>query len=204
MTWVTLAGYAASLMVFATFCMRTMVPLRLAAIGSNICFIIYGAAAGIYPVLVLHVVLLPLNGWRALQMLKLASKIEQAARGDQSLDALKPYMRTQTRRKDEVIFRKNDHADNMYLVAAGELIVEELGFVLRAGDLFGEIGMFSKARARTFSVRCLDEVTLQSISRDDVARITFQNPAIAFHLLTLITNRLVEDLARMEAARAAE
>lgn len=204
MTWVTLAGYAASLMVFATFCMRTMVPLRLAAIGSNVCFIVYGAAAEIYPVLVLHVVLLPLNCWRALQMFSLTQKIEQSARGDQSLDALKPYMRTERRSKGEVIFHKDDHADNMYLVANGELIVEELGFVLRTGDLFGEIGMFSKAQTRTFSVRCLDDVTMQSISRADVARITYQNPAIAFHLLTLITNRLVEDLARMEAARAAE
>ncbi|MDR3467386.1 MAG: cyclic nucleotide-binding domain-containing protein [Xanthobacteraceae bacterium] len=201
MTWVNLAGYAASLLVFATFCMRTMVPLRVAAIGSNLCFIVYGAAAGIYPVLVLHVVLLPLNGWRTLQMLQMTRKIARAARGDQSLDALKPYMHAQRRRKDDVIFRKNDHADNMYLVTKGELIVDELGFVLREGDLFGEIGMFSKARTRTFTVRCLDEVMVQSISRDDVARITFQNPAIAFHLLTLITNRLVDDLARMEAAR---
>jgi CRP/FNR family cyclic AMP-dependent transcriptional regulator len=203
MSWVVFAGYAASLLVFATFCMRTMVPLRLAAIGSNICFIVYGAAAQIYPVLLLHVVLLPLNGWRALQMLQMTRKIERSARGDQSLDALRPYMHTQTRRKDEVIFRKNDHADNMYLVAKGELVVEELGFVLREGDLFGEIGMFSRARTRTFSIRCLEDVTLQWISRDDVARITYQNPAIAFHLLTLITNRLVEDLGRMEAARAA-
>jgi CRP/FNR family transcriptional regulator, cyclic AMP receptor protein len=33
------AGYFASALVFATFCMKTMIPLRIAAIGSNIAFV---------------------------------------------------------------------------------------------------------------------------------------------------------------------
>ena len=54
-------GYLASLLVLATFCMRDMVALRLLAITSNVAFIAYGALADIYPVLLLHVVLLPVN-----------------------------------------------------------------------------------------------------------------------------------------------
>jgi hypothetical protein len=34
-------GYVASGLVFATFYMRTMLPLRLLAIGSNVAFITY-------------------------------------------------------------------------------------------------------------------------------------------------------------------
>jgi hypothetical protein len=34
--WVDAAGYLASFLVFATFCMRTMIALRVAAIGSNV------------------------------------------------------------------------------------------------------------------------------------------------------------------------
>ena len=203
MTWVDLAGYAASLLVFATFCMRTMVPLRFAAIGSNVCFILYGAFAELYPVLVLHIFLLPLNCWRAWEMLRQTKQIAQAAKGDLSLEALRPFMTTERRRKDEVIFHKNDRAERMYLVEEGELVVDGIGFALRPGDLFGEIGVFSQRQTRTFSVRCLGEVTLQSISKTDVARITYQNPAIAFHLLTLITNRLLEDLAHLEKAQSA-
>jgi hypothetical protein len=54
-------GYAASVAVLATFLMRTMLPLRVAAIGSNILFLAYAYLAHIAPVLFLHAVLLPIN-----------------------------------------------------------------------------------------------------------------------------------------------
>jgi CRP/FNR family transcriptional regulator, cyclic AMP receptor protein len=60
-------GWLASALVLATFCMRGMVPLRLTAIASNLAFIGYGASAAIDPVLMLHVLLLPLNALRLAQ-----------------------------------------------------------------------------------------------------------------------------------------
>jgi hypothetical protein len=60
-------GWAASALVLATFCMQGMVALRITALASNVAFIAYGASAGIDPVLMLHVVLLPLNAWRLAQ-----------------------------------------------------------------------------------------------------------------------------------------
>ena len=63
-----LLGYAASAMVLATFCMSSMLSLRLVAIGSNVLFILFGFAAHIHPVLLLHVVLLPVNVARLIQI----------------------------------------------------------------------------------------------------------------------------------------
>ncbi len=60
-------GYLASLLVLATFCMSDMKALRLLAIGSNLAFIGYGALTGIGPVLLLHLVLLPVNLLRLAQ-----------------------------------------------------------------------------------------------------------------------------------------
>jgi CRP/FNR family transcriptional regulator, cyclic AMP receptor protein len=57
-------GYAASIAVLATFLMRTMVPLRLVAILSNILFLAFGYIQNIHPVFFLHLVLLPVNVWR--------------------------------------------------------------------------------------------------------------------------------------------
>jgi hypothetical protein len=57
----SLMGYAASVAVLGTFLMRRMIPLRLLAILSNILFIAYGYAEQIYPVLCLHIALLPIN-----------------------------------------------------------------------------------------------------------------------------------------------
>jgi hypothetical protein len=63
-----LLGYAASAMVLATFCMSNMPCLRLVAIGSNVLFILFGLAAHIHPVLLLHLVLLPVNIARLMQI----------------------------------------------------------------------------------------------------------------------------------------
>jgi CRP/FNR family transcriptional regulator, cyclic AMP receptor protein len=63
-------GYLASALVLATFCMRDMVALRCMAIASNLAFIAYGALADLGPVLLLHLLLLPVNvqrliAWRS-------------------------------------------------------------------------------------------------------------------------------------------
>jgi hypothetical protein len=63
-----LLGYAASAMVLATFCMSSMLYLRLVAIGSNILFILFGSMTHIQPVPLLHLVLLPVNLARLIQI----------------------------------------------------------------------------------------------------------------------------------------
>jgi hypothetical protein len=55
------AGYIASVLVLLTFLMKDMRPLRITAILSNIAFIVYGALHWLPPVLVLHLLLLPVN-----------------------------------------------------------------------------------------------------------------------------------------------
>jgi hypothetical protein len=69
MTHVDLVGYVAAGLVLATFCMRSMAPLRVVALGSNMMFILYGHLAKIEPVLVLHLILFPINLWRLIESL---------------------------------------------------------------------------------------------------------------------------------------
>ena len=78
MTDVELLGYAASLLVLATFCMRGMVSLRALAIASNLAFIAYAALAGIHPVLLLHALLLPMNACRLVEAMKRRDEPEPA------------------------------------------------------------------------------------------------------------------------------
>lgn len=59
--WVDVLGYAASGLTLATFAQRTMLPMRILALGANVCFIGYGSMGMYMPVLVLHLVLLPVN-----------------------------------------------------------------------------------------------------------------------------------------------
>jgi len=80
MSWIDLLGYAASATVLATFCMTTMLHLRLLAIGSNVLFVCFGALAHIYPVLLLHLVLLPVNLARLMQIRRRVSAYRALSR----------------------------------------------------------------------------------------------------------------------------
>jgi hypothetical protein len=63
-------GFIASALVLAAFGMRDMVNLRIVAIRSNIAFITYALLLNLPPILILHALLLPLNGWRLAQELQ--------------------------------------------------------------------------------------------------------------------------------------
>jgi CRP/FNR family transcriptional regulator, cyclic AMP receptor protein len=60
-------GYLASTLVLVAFGMKSIIPLRVVAICSNLVFIAYGLGLGLTPVWALHAALLPLNAWRLLE-----------------------------------------------------------------------------------------------------------------------------------------
>jgi CRP/FNR family transcriptional regulator, cyclic AMP receptor protein len=57
-------GFAAAAATLTTFAQARMVPMRIAAITSNVLFIVYGTLGAFYPVLLLHLLLFPVNAWR--------------------------------------------------------------------------------------------------------------------------------------------
>jgi len=61
-------GYAAAVLVLATFSMRSMSALRWVAIAGNLAFIAYGYVGSLTPVLFLHALLLPVNLYRLAQL----------------------------------------------------------------------------------------------------------------------------------------
>jgi len=81
MTAVDELGYLAASLVLATFCAKSMVLLRMLAIASNIAFIAYGYGAGLWPIVALHTVMLPLNAVRLREALSTRpSQGDQGAR----------------------------------------------------------------------------------------------------------------------------
>ncbi len=66
-------GYFASTMVLLTFITKDMQHLRFIGILSNVAFIGYGALAWLPPVLCLHMLLLPLNLVRLMELQRTAS-----------------------------------------------------------------------------------------------------------------------------------
>jgi hypothetical protein len=67
-TWDAI-GYVASTLVLTAFGMKSIIPLRVVAMCSNLVFIIYGLGLGLSPIWSLHAALLPLNAWRFVEAL---------------------------------------------------------------------------------------------------------------------------------------
>lgn len=59
-------------------------------------FILYGVTGTVYPVLVLHLILLPLNIVRLQQLRRLVRDLRDASTGEFSIDWLKPFTRRRT------------------------------------------------------------------------------------------------------------
>jgi hypothetical protein len=81
-----LIGYLAAALVLAAFYMREIIPLRVAALCSNLAFIAYGLALGLGPVWLLHALLLPINSCRLLEALRSMKPNRGTARMRQERD----------------------------------------------------------------------------------------------------------------------
>jgi CRP/FNR family transcriptional regulator, cyclic AMP receptor protein len=192
------AGYIAAVLVFLTFYMKTMIPLRIVGICSNCAFIVYGYLGGLYPVLILHLILLPLNGLRLREMLRLTRQVREAAQGDLKMDWLKPFTSTRRIGSGDILFRKGDPAKALYFSVSGRYRVTELGIDIHPGQVVGELALFAPDQLRTQTLECTESGELLQITYEQVRQLYFQNPNFGFYFVQLITRRLFENAARLE------
>jgi CRP/FNR family transcriptional regulator, cyclic AMP receptor protein len=80
MTPTVLVGYLAAGFVLATFCTKRMARLRALAVVSNIAFIGYGYLGELWPIVILHAAMLPVNMHRLRQEVLLLHTRDLAAR----------------------------------------------------------------------------------------------------------------------------
>ncbi len=186
-------GFLAAFLMFSTFYMKNMVPLRIVGIASNITFIIYTVNAEIWPVFTLHVVLLPMNCLRLVQMLRLIRQVRRASEGDMSFEFMIPYMKKEFFKEGEIIFHKGDRAEKIYLLKSGHLMVDEFDVALRPGELFGEMGVFASEQTRSATLRCKTDVELLSMTDKQIRQLYYQNPDFGFYLIQLLLKRFAHN-----------
>ena len=137
-------------------------------------------------------------------MLQLIKKVRAALGTDLSMDWLRPYMKKRRYRKGDILFRKGDPADEMFLVGKGKYRVLELGHELQPGEIFGELALLTPGYNRTQSVECVESGHVLTLPYDEVRALYFENPRFGFYFLQLASGRLLQDKARAEDALAAE
>jgi len=182
----------------ATLLTQTMVPLRVANMIGCTFFVAFGALAGDVKTFLLYLLLLPINGFRLRQMLTLVNKARTAIRGDTSMEWLKPFMTDRKYRKGDILFRKNDPAGEMLLTVTGKFLVKEIGVGLPPGCLMGELGFLAPNKRRTATIECIEDGHVLTITYDKLLEIYFQNPQFGYYFLALTSQRLLENISRLE------
>lgn len=194
----TAGSFFASIFVVATLSMRTMIPLRVFGILTNIILITTAIPTHNYPTLILHSVLLPLNTYRLHQMLQLVRDVKKSVNSDLSMEWLKPFMTERKCATGEVLFYKDEKADSMFYIVSGRFRLVESGIEFPVGAIVGELGMLSPSNARTQTLECIERGVILSVSYDQVEQLYVQNPAFGFYFLRLSSARLFQNIETLE------
>lgn len=197
MSWVDILGYAASAAVLATFCMGTMIPLRVLAIASNVLFAAYGYVESLHPVLLLHLLLLPVNTLRLVQARRLLRNVRDARGDDFPVAGLLPYMSRRDFPSGATLIRKGDRADRLYYLAEGEVELVDFGKSLGPGAIFGEIGVFARDHERTATLVCRTDCRVYELTEAKAKELYFLDRSFGFAVLQLIIHRLLENHRRL-------
>jgi ABC-type multidrug transport system fused ATPase/permease subunit len=182
----------------ATLLTQTMVPLRVANMIGCAFFAGFGVLAGNVTTFLLYLLMVPINAYRLRQMLNLVKMARGATQGDTSMEWLKPFMSERKYRKGDVLFKKDETADEMFLTITGKFLVKEINVELPPGRLMGELGFLSPDNKRTATVECTEDGHVLTITYEKLLEIYFQNPQFGYYFLVLTSQRLLENIARLE------
>jgi hypothetical protein len=188
----------ASIFLVATSTMRTMIPLRLFSILTNLVLIATAIPAHNYVLILVQALMLVLNSYRLHQMLQLVRDVKRSVSSNLSMDWLKPFMTERKCNAGEMLFYKDEKADSMFYIVSGRYRLVESGIEVPVGAITGEFGMLSPSNVRTQSLECIESGVILSVTYDQVEQLYVQNPAFGFYFLKLVTARLFQNIDRLE------
>ena len=189
----------ASIFVVATTTMRTMIPLRVFGILTNIVLIATAIPSHNYlTIWCCTSVLLVLNSYRLHQMLQLVRDVKKSVNSDLSMEWLKPFMTERKCAAGEMLFYKDEKAEDMLYIVSGRFRLVESGIELPVGAIVGELGMLSPSNVRTQTLECIEAGLILSVSYSKVEELYVQNPAFGFYFLRLSSARLFQNIGKLE------
>src|SRR6266700_5307703 len=164
----TLGTLFASVFVVATTTMRTMIPLRVFGILANIVLMLTAIPSHNYLVMLVQTVMLVVNSYRLHQMLQLVRDVKKSVNSDLSMEWLKPFMTERNCAAGDVLFYKDEKAEEMLYIVSGRFRLVESGIELPVGAIVGELGMLSPSKIRTQTLECIEAGTILSVSYSKV------------------------------------
>jgi CRP/FNR family cyclic AMP-dependent transcriptional regulator len=149
----------------------------------------------VYPILFLHACLLPLNVIRLRQLRRLVQAV-RTARDEDALQALVPYMKTESHASGAVLFRLGDPADKLYLLQRGRVFFPEIDKHVAGGAVFGEVGLLAAPGTRSLTAVCEGGCRLSTITKEKALELYYQDPRFGMFLIRLISGYALDDASR--------
>jgi len=111
------------------------------------------------------------------------------------------FMCRQEFKKGEYLFRAGDSAGKLFFIVKGLIRLPELNRVIKAGQVIGEMGIFSPRKQRSASALAEEDVQTYTMGGEEVRELMTRDPGLAINLIEVSVKRLTENLNAEAAAR---
>jgi hypothetical protein len=192
-------GWVAAALVFSSFYLKTMTSLRLVAVCSNVAFIAYALSVGATPILVLHLLLLPLNIFRLAQNFYLKNRVRNAVASNAGSLLILPYMNRVSLPAGSILYTKGCPSDQIFYIVEGMVELVEQGEKRGHGELLGLMGVFALGGIRLDTAISSTPVQLGVLSLAEVERALMHDHALNRFLL-----KTLAEIAHKHALRSAQ
>src|ERR1700733_16038450 len=86
----------------------------------------------------------------------------------------------------------------MFLTVTGKFLVTEIGIQIPPGRMMGELGFVDPKNRRTQTVECIEDADVLTITYEKLLELYFQNPEFGYYFLRLTSERLMQNISRLE------
>jgi CRP-like cAMP-binding protein len=121
-----------------------------------------------------------------------------------SLDVLIPYMKHESIKRGQWLFRKGDSADRLFILKTGRIQLIEFDKTLEAGTVFGEVGIFSESATRTSSAVSDEDCELYSLTSEKAIELFYQDPRFGFSIVRALARYVSEGVDSASPRRDAD
>jgi sigma-B regulation protein RsbU (phosphoserine phosphatase) len=111
------------------------------------------------------------------------------------------FMRREQFKQGEYLFKAGDAAQKLFYISSGLVRLPELDRFMKAGQVIGEVGIFSPDRARSASALAEQEVDTYTMGREEVCRLMGRDPGLGTKLIEMVLKRMLGQIKTEIEAR---
>jgi CRP-like cAMP-binding protein len=119
-----------------------------------------------------------------------------------SLEWMLPFVKRESFRAKEPLFHKGDAANKLYYLEQGTVSLPEVDRTVHAGEIIGEMGVFSPFKERTASAICSTDATFLVLDERTALELYYQNPDFGLFMVRTIIRRFLDQQVQASARTA--